>query len=523
MPPTYQLTQEQMNDYTALQEERQRKKRNWLDRLLGRKAEAAQQQSKHTYAGPYKPYDPLRFIRPYHPDDLDIETLDWLADSYTVRPALMFIVTTILAAIKNATIECKDPDIVAFIKELVHPKLLDLWEKSAKALKHGVSFNEVIRSNEDVEVEREDKETGETTMAYKGYALIPDEVRHNVIETITDVWKDENGKLAGYTQDRETHVGLAQPDSTSWCFVYSVNDEENPVWGKPEIRFVYSLAYWTDVFISLAMRRGEKEASGALVGHAPKGKTDVEGEMVDNLEHMANILSQLQDHLVTVFPWEVDPTTKEQMWGFMEVALSERSDIAKAMLEYLAKWIFLTLLVPPDVLEVATKPFGSRSAVETLWDAFLVRMQGLGDRWADKVEERLLMPLVREHFGQQAPKVNLILVLSQAQKEVIKEAFTVILTNHPDVPRLDLPQMAEDLGIPVKKEEEMPAPVPEQPAPPKPGEEEKPPAPGEEEAPTPALTLELGEGMRWDEVVEQARLLLDVGVPAETSVRVKAA
>lgn len=520
MPPTYVITQEQLNEYIDLQQ--RTKKRTWLDRLLGRKAEAAERQSEHTYAGPYKPYDPLRFIRPYHPDDLDIETLDWLADFYAVRPALMFIITTILAAIKNATIECKDPDIVAFIKQLVLPKLLDLWEKSSKALKHGVSFNEVIRANEDVEVEREDKETGETKTAYKGYALIPDEVRHNVWNTVTDVWKDENGKLAGYTQDRETHVGLAQPGSTSWCFVYSVNDEENPVWGKAEIRLVYSLAYWTDDFISLAMRRGEKEAGGAIVGYAPVGKTPVESGEVDNLDHMANILAQLQDHLVTVFPWEVDPITKTQKWGFQEVALSERSDIAKAMLEYLAKWIFLTLLVPPDVLEVSTKPFGSRSAVETLWDAFLVRMQGLGDRWADKVEERLLMPLVREHFGQQAPKVELILVLSQAQKEIIKEAFTAILTNHPDVPRLDLPQMAEDLGIPVKKEEEMPAPAPapEQPGPPKP--EETPPAPREEKTPMPALTLALGEGMRWEEIVEQARVLLDVGVPAETPVRVEA-
>lgn len=521
--PTYQLTQEQLDALLDLQQQRQARGRrlSWRERLTGRVAEAKLKQTEHTYAGPYKSWDPLRFIQDYHPDDLDYDTLEWLEDFYAVRPSLMFIIATILSAVKEAAIECDDPDIVAFLQELVKPLLLDLCEKSFKALVYGVSFNEIIREGEDVEVEREDDETGESQAAYKGWALLPKEVRHNYVATITDVWKDENGHLAGYTQDRTTDVGLAEPGSTSWCFVYSVNDESNPVWGKPELRLVYSLAYWLNTFISLAMRRGEKEAGGALIGFAPIGSSDVEGEQVDNLTHMANILSRLQDNFITVFPWQVDPITKGQMWGFNEVALSERSEVAMKMIEYLGKWIFLTLLVPPDVLEVASKPHGSRSAVETLFDAFLIRMQGLGDRWAMQVEAQLLNPLAKEHFGAQAPKVRLTLLLSEAQKAVIREVFTNLLTTHQDVGRLDLTQMAEDLGVPVKSSEEIEATAP----PERPEQERLPKPEGEEEeefpTPEPALTLELEPGKPWDKLVEEARLLLDVGLPEDTRVVIR--
>lgn len=516
MAMKYTLTQEQLDELTIeLQRSRRKSRRlTWRERLTGRVQRAHQRsQGEHTYAGRFKPWDITRFLPAYDPDDLDYETLEWLSEFYLVRPALMFLVTTILAAIKNATLECKDADVVAFHKELTIPKLSDLAEKSLKALVYGVSFNEVIREAEDVAVEREEEESEETVTAYQGYALPIREVRHNYIGTVTDVWKDEKGHLAGYTQERTTDVpvGLQVPGSTSWCFVYSVNDAENPVWGKPEIRFAYELAYWANIFVSLAMRRGEKEAGGSLVGYAPIGRSEVEGESVDNLEYLAEILGKLQDHLVTVFPFEIDPVTKTQMWGFSEAGVAERANIAMAMLEYLGKWVFLVLLVPPDVLEVATKPFGSRSAVQTLFDAFLTRVQGLADRWASQVEEQILRPLTKEHFGEQAPKVTIKLVLSDFQREVLSEIFTALLSGHPDVFRLNLGKMAEELGVPVKSEEEIQA-TPQPPGP---------PAAKEQEPPSPALTLDLSEGLRWDEIVAQAELLVRAGVPAETSVRLQ--
>lgn len=516
----YVLNEDQYDELVDLQQQqrRRRSKLTWRERLTGKRtAKARKAQSAHTYAGRQRPWDPLRFLPAYDPKDLDYETLEWLESFYLVRPALMFLVTTILAAVKNAVLECKDLDIAAFHTDLTLPKLLDLAQKSFRALTFGVSFNEVIREDREVTVEREDEGEGETVTAYQGNALPIREIRHNWIETVTDVWKDEHGGLAGYTQDRKTDVGLADKGSTSWCFVYSVNDESNPVWGKPEIRFAYELAYWANTFIALAMRRGEKEAGGSIIGYAPIGFSDVEGQEVDNLEYLADILAKLQDHLVSVFPFEVDEITKQQKWGFSEVVLTERSNIILQILEYLGKWVFLSLLVPPDVLEVASKPHGSRSAVETLFDAFLIRVQYMADRWADQVEKQLLMPLTREHFGEQAAKVTLKLILSDHQKQVLHDAFTALLSGHPDVGRLNLSQMAEDLGVPVKTEEELEATALEEPQGPPKTEEE------EEETPTPALALGLTEGVKWEDVVAQAEMLVRAGVPEDTMVVIGAA
>jgi len=526
---------------TPVELQERKRRRNMIQRAIdsltrtdNREGERLPWQQQHIYPGTFRALDALRFLKEYDPSSVSYDTLKWLSEFFASRPAFLFLITTLLAAVRNAHFKNDNPDIAAFHEELTKPWLRKLASVSFKyAFRDGVSFNEIVRIAEQVEVKREDEETGEKTTAYSGTALVIDQIIHAVVTTITDVWKTEREKPAGFTQDGKATVycpGIepqeGQPDPSfnlSWAWIYSINDEENPVWGEAELKVIYELAYWITLFMAQAMRRAEREGSGAMIGHAPIGTSTVEDanggtEEVDNLRYLADLASQLQEHFVAIFPFEVDVQTGQLKWNLQEMSLSEKSTIFLKMVEFLKKAIFVTLLVPEDVLHIGDRPYGSRTAVQTLFDAFEERMAGILDAWVKQVEEQILRPSDVEHFGATAPRTSLVVKLTDAQRARAAAIFEKVLGAHPDTGRLDLVKWAEEEGIPVKEQEDReaqaqqaPSQSPQPTTQPQPQPEKAPPTP------TPQLALD-PTVYSFGEAVEHAQVLLEAGWPADTEI-----
>jgi len=332
------------------------------------------------------------------------------------------------AAMEEAFVECSDPNIAEFVKQVfVKPHLWRLTEIAMQALVDGAAFAEKIWEVRDIHVERD----GE--VVWDGPALVYKEFRYNKITTIVpSLPLTEDGSFNGYYQKK----GFDKVHVPAWkAWLYPHNFLRAGFWGEPALNHVYAPWFFKCKLWVMRMLYYSKHAAPTKIGWAPPGRsTNEDGDEVDNLQWLGDRLHKTDEFTTLAMPMVRDDRGNK-LWDITQLDVTGRGDLYARGIEALNDEILRGLVC----VETPPERGGARTYYEGLGrlEAYLTACDTLALDFLSYVNQYAVRQLVVDHFGERAPEcyVRHNPLFSLKRRVLYNVLQTAINAQHPELGR----------------------------------------------------------------------------------------
>lgn len=399
---------------------------------------------------------------------IEFDILDKIRRHPMAKLGLIIKVAPIAVAIKEARVKCDDPDIAAFIKAALVDKLLnDLIQSSVKLMyAYGVAPHEKVWHSTRVKATRIDEDTGDEITVWDKPALVYKKIKFVHPASIDRFLIDETTKdFDGFVQVPPT--GQDEEPVGAWKSFVLVNQfDTGGFWGESDLEDAYPYWYYAELFRALLADYARFKAVPPIIGHAPSGyRENPDGEQIDMMEYMANILGGTFENQIVVIPFEADENGTMK-WGFEELNVSDRSDVYHRTIEDLEIMILRALVVPERTVTQDRAAVGTYIQAEVHAERMLDAAKAEVERFIEAVNKWLIPQLVEDNFGLDQPKCELeVINISEMLKAKLHNIVITLLQNDKTgiiSAHVDFVRLLESLNIPfVTKPDKLPEPLPE--------------------------------------------------------------
>lgn len=368
------------------------------------------------------------------------------------------------------TVESNDDEIKTFVEQQLRRHYRRLAKAATLSMIYGFQVIEKVWQAGPVTLRMQGKDGTSTTkklpMAWtlrRSKAIDP-----RTITLIADPFADE---WVGVRQSRNFGDGRMVFAGRDRAMLWSFRSEE--VWGKLTgyalIDQAYEPWWWKTAMNLIANRYFERRADPSVKGRAPAATKDTStGKMVDGFQYMASQIQSLKNGSAVVLPG-----SKDQSGNFLYdlefLADDKRGDMIQARCDALGIQIHRGLLLTDEA--ATSNETGSRARSEVHLQALGTMQEEIMDDWLDDVlNPQFVDPLVLYNYGPQALEESETYVRSGGLSEGMRQTLKDVLLRLMDAEqmtangqRITLAEMlqsrdiAEDLGLPLKTQEEIDA------------------------------------------------------------------
>ncbi len=370
----------------------------------------------------------LSKIGEFREDPIGWDTLNQMRHHPMVKLGTVTRAAPVLIALRNTRIECEDPRISAFVKEVfVDNLMMDLAISSiVPSYQYGTAPHEKVWENKKVKATYLDDE-GKEVVAWDGPALVYKKIKFVHPESL-EGWRlsDDTNSFEGFEQKKRAGDKKDRVVDKVKAFVYVNRFLYGGFWGESEYRDIYPHWYYSEFFEALRADYLRFKAIPPMIGWAPVGvNVDQDGNDVDNLTHAGEILQAAYDNLVVILPYDPDERGNNQ-WGFKELQIGEHSEVFTRAIEDMETKILRGLIVPERTVTQNMAAVGSYNQAsihaERMLDAGKVEV----DHFLSDCTKFVVPQLVMDNFGPDAPPCRL---WSRGISEELKEKLTnVVIT-----------------------------------------------------------------------------------------------
>lgn len=430
---------------------------------------------KFTWSGRSQP-NTLSFLSRFGAiryDSLDWDTLDVMRRNPMVKLGLVVRASPIFTALREARVECADEKIKAFIEDqFLNRWLLRVASSSLiPGYVYGSAPHEKVWETKDLDIKYIPEGETEEQTAFSGPALVYGKIDFVHPSTLEGyLTNKKTGDFEGFVQ-QDPQGGSKGIEVEAWkAFVYSNRFLFGGYWGESEEEDIYPSWYYASFFRALLADYVRLRAIPPVIGHAPWGsRTTVDGDEVDNISYAGEVLLQAFESQVVVLPWEPDPNTGNNMWGYSELSTARRVEaVFIDAIEELEVNILRGLLVPERTVTQNKAAVGSYNQAEIHQERLLDMTKLEVDDFVLAVNRWLIPQLVEDNFGANAPECRIFVrSVSERLKEKLFSVLISLLQNDTDDSRvlrsialqdllkfLDVPFTVPDQnGMPVVEEE----------------------------------------------------------------------
>lgn len=345
-----------------------------------------------------------------------------------VKLGLIVRAAPVLAALKQARVECEDRNIAEFVKAVFVKEWLHKVGNTSivPSYIYGVAPHEKVWETKPVKVNYTDEEGIEKT-AYNGDASVYKKIKFVHPKTVEKMHIDEEDDFAGFEQFKrpgDKQDRLVEP----WKAFMLVNKYlYSGLWGEPETDDIYAYWYYSELLEALRVDYLRFRTIPPIVGHAPVGVTEnTDGEEVDQVTYAGEILKSALENLIVVFPYEVDERGN-QKWGFREMEFGNRGqEIFTRAIEELHVMILRGLIVPERTVTQNMAAVGSYNQAEIHAEMMLEFAKGELDRFIDACNTWLVPQLVEDNFGANAPPCKI--KVSAFPEALMEKMYNIVIT-----------------------------------------------------------------------------------------------
>ena len=437
----------------------------------GKSPTTRQKLGELTYRGSRLPSAYTNLLKQeYRPDDIGLDTIRQMEKDPVVHYGYSLIVAPILASVRDAHIECDDPDIKAFLEATFLPLLYPLMRDCLLALLDGTAVFEKVWEPRYVEVNRDDQdsEDGKTVTAYKGNALVYKKFRRVDVATLDQIHiTHPDQDFDGFSQ-KATPIPIRVP---AWkALVYANEAHRNGFYGRSLLNYVYAPFFFRQRLQVLSMLWHSKRASPPRIGFAPPGKsTDESGGEVDNLQFMADRLFRLEEFITIALPNVYDETSRQRLWDVLELPAPAGGSPYGEGIAALNAEILTGMFVVEDQPAMPNQSTMSYYRGKSKFESFVDALEQRREDCYSTLSRYCLQQLIEDNFlkngRERHPEAKIRGKKISSELERVLLYLIGILANaaHPDMQMLNLVGMAEQAGLAVKPES---ARVPVEPVPP---------------------------------------------------------
>jgi hypothetical protein len=392
----------------------------------------------------------------YNPESITIHEYDEMRMDGQVRAGLMLVKLPIQQC--RWSIMCEDPDISAFVSEVLKPIWAEFIRNILLALDFGYSvFEKVWSVGYNLRISQTQGQFGDAVSRTYPHAIALANMVQIDPNTCYLLAYRQNGGFAGVRQ--YIAGGGTIPRNKSFIFT---NDCEFQEWyGVSRLKPCYPYWYykklvyeWTNIYYetySVPMKVGRYPVGKTEIGMGPDGSPTY----IENAEAMLNILEEMRNnHAVAIpgnryedgnFQWDITPFETGRTGG--------------DHLEYIAHlnlMILKSLLVPQLALE--TGGVGSYSLGAEQIKFFMLSEQALMGQIESALNQQLLPQIVKYNFGPSAPRALFrFQPLNDEILDGLKQVMVQTLGAGQPVPTkdgsalmIDMQWLAETLGVPIQ-------------------------------------------------------------------------
>lgn len=392
-----------------------------------------------------------KYLGDFNPDEIPLMTYDRMRWDGQLRLGLMTIKMPIMS--RAFWVECEDKDIQAF----VYQNLKEIWRPFIKstlsALDFGFAPHEKIwEIAENYKVLSKDRKVSYTRDCIR-YRTIKDVCQHTVTLDYS-----EGMKFKGFFQNKN-RPGKEAYVPASKSFIFTHDKEWGNIYGWARLKPAYP--YWYTYWILDAWHERwlQKRGIPPIIVKYPIGKsqTAVAGstpKFKDNADIARDAAKSLQPDSVVTIPSDETKTAagKSAIWDISTLKDETKIDAFVDAKEKLDVRKLRSILVPERAITQDTSTGSFKMAESHIW-LMMESLKGLIGDIADHTNEFLIPVLVKNNFGDRAPKA--LISIEEIGKELTGALFEIYLglvetgQAHPGVKKME-----EVLNIPSETEEE---------------------------------------------------------------------
>jgi hypothetical protein len=423
-----------------------------------------------TYRGAQPPQltQTMKKIGEYRSDPLGFDTINVMRRYPVIKLGMTVKSAPILTALREARVECEDPKIAAFIKEVfVDRWLLKLAQTSiSPSGVFGVAPHEKVWETQQVKASYVDDETGESVVGYDGEALVYKKIKFVHPQSIDRFLTQEGTQdFAGFVQIPEPGKE-EQPVGAYKAFVYVNKFLYGGLWGESEFTDIYPYWYYAEFFRALQADYLRFRTVPPIIGWAPPGvREDEDGNEIDNLEYAGEVLQAALENLIVILPYEIDERGHNQ-WGYKEMSMETVSDVYTKGIEELEVGMLRGLVVPERTVTQNMAAVGSYNQAEIHSERMLDAAKMDVDNFLDACNNWCVPQLVEDNFGANSPPCKLrVQAFSEQLKTKLHNIVIALLQNDREgrlsrqvaftrlLDQLNIPYVVGDTGLPEIQED----------------------------------------------------------------------
>jgi len=284
-------------------------------------------------------------------------------------------------------------------------------------------------------------------------------VKGNAPETIDKI--NRNPKTDQFEGYEQLVKGVRIPVPAAKAFVFTHRKLFGNLWGQPLLSKMYVPWWWLQFIWRALLRYCDRHGTPTVVAYAPVSTGEIidsDGKKRHPLDFALQVAMDVQKSTAVALPADVEPPEMGGgAWKIEYLLDDQRDELFVNVLQQLVAWLMYAACVPEKVAGISSDQTGAYAAWRVPQELFMqVEEQDLAE-FAQHVNDYLIPQLAAYNAGQewaQKGKVRLTTKgLDQSFTEQLMElAAKALQAGHPDISILDLRQLFEDAGVPVKEE-----------------------------------------------------------------------
>src|SRR3990167_3704341 len=253
----------------------------------------------------------------------------------------------------------------------------------------------------------------------------------------------EDGSYNGFEQEAELGLGKSVYVKPDKSFIFTYKKEFGNYYGIPRTRPAYMAWYIFKYVIEFTNMYYEKFGEPTVVGYAPQGSSNREGELIDNMKIMEEIMNSIQNNTSVVLPHMVGKDGLRQF----SLELLEAKRAGADYLQYLKYLdsLMMRAIILPDIA-YSTEEKGSQSSFSERVALFAEINDALLKQIKYHIDKYIINPLIEINWGNTVKAEWVYQSQSTKDKELMRQLMHALI----QMGNFDLPMtwLREQLQLP---------------------------------------------------------------------------
>lgn len=391
-------------------------------------------------------------------------------------PDVAFGLAILRAPIINLrwSITSEDDKIAAFVEDQIRPIYRQAATGLSLAIGNGQQACEKVWETRDITVlpkkgmaEVSSPLRFPNAWTYHRFKAIDPRTYSLLIDQEADEWGgiEQNTTRLGLPPRGEGNTARVGPEQAA---LWSFRREE--AWGRldgyPLLDQVYEPWWWKTALSMFANRYYERRADPVLRGRGQAEIQDSDGNAIDGFEFLAQQMLELKNGSAFMLPSTRD-ASGNLLFDVDFLADDKRGDMFQARLQYLGTQIMRGLWITDEA--ATSQGSGGRTRSEVHFETMAFSLETILTEFIeDVVQPQIVDPLVLYNFGERAMRESRTRIrgagLSEDMRALLKDLVTNLLQVETITAaggtmsladRIDAQKIADQLGVPLKSDEEL--------------------------------------------------------------------